>query len=404
MKYKHLKNELLIGGIALLVVFTVVLSYVGYNSSSNFTANLFSSNTVSYNNNCGNYNDIYASDPSCWLYSIMRQRNIFTGDANGNFRPYDSVNRAEFTKILITTLYGNKETLNSYTTNADLQFRDLHLQTDWYYPYLKIAKNKGLISGYPDGTFRPGNQVTRAEFAKMLYSKLPNINSKISDAKNYMYSRHGNQNPYKELGFEANQWYSDWLILLYYSDSWGSFLDYCDAKLCPDRPITRKEIAAAVDKLNRAFAYEYGFNDGDITNQLSANNCLNITRLNNMTATLQSLGIDTGIMAKCYNNYRSIWQKCTTLWDWKKIQGTSGLSQTMENHQPQFTNEDAAQCASKIGQKWHFEIDYEVSVNNCRRIRNLPDRTSMLQYLNIDTDVMKQCADTYRDLWENRIY
>ena len=35
--------------------------------------------------------------------------------------------------------------------------------------YLKAA---GLVNGYPDGTFKPGNTITRAEFCQMVYNLL----------------------------------------------------------------------------------------------------------------------------------------------------------------------------------------------------------------------------------------
>ena len=38
----------------------------------------------------------------------------------------------------------------------------------WFHPYVEIAKKKGWIDGYPDGLFRPGNTINRAEIAKIL--------------------------------------------------------------------------------------------------------------------------------------------------------------------------------------------------------------------------------------------
>ena len=46
-------------------------------------------------------------------------------------------------------------------------------ETDWYYPYVMVAKKYGLIQGYLDGSFRPHAPLTRAEAAKivMLFSE-----------------------------------------------------------------------------------------------------------------------------------------------------------------------------------------------------------------------------------------
>ena len=42
--------------------------------------------------------------------------------------------------------------------------------SDWYYTYLIDLKNKGIVSGYDDGSFKPANTVTREEFVKMAIS------------------------------------------------------------------------------------------------------------------------------------------------------------------------------------------------------------------------------------------
>jgi N-acetylmuramoyl-L-alanine amidase len=41
-----------------------------------------------------------------------------------------------------------------------------------FYNYVETAVNKGVISGYSDSTFRPGNNATRGQIAKILYNAL----------------------------------------------------------------------------------------------------------------------------------------------------------------------------------------------------------------------------------------
>jgi hypothetical protein len=41
-------------------------------------------------------------------------------------------------------------------------------QADMFYPFAKEAVERGIISGYADGSFRPGGNVTRAQLAKMI--------------------------------------------------------------------------------------------------------------------------------------------------------------------------------------------------------------------------------------------
>ena len=46
-------------------------------------------------------------------------------------------------------------------------FSDLS-QASWAKATIEEWTQKGLVSGYPDGTFRPSNHITRAEFATLV--------------------------------------------------------------------------------------------------------------------------------------------------------------------------------------------------------------------------------------------
>jgi len=50
-------------------------------------------------------------------------------------------------------------------------FSDIR-ESDWYATTVKKLVDMGGINGYPDGTFKPNNQITRAEFTKILVSAL----------------------------------------------------------------------------------------------------------------------------------------------------------------------------------------------------------------------------------------
>lgn len=56
--------------------------------------------------------------------------------------------------------------LLSVPVYADGPFSDVR-QTDWFASYVEAAKEAGIVSGYPDGSFRPGRQVTYGEFLAM---------------------------------------------------------------------------------------------------------------------------------------------------------------------------------------------------------------------------------------------
>lgn len=52
-------------------------------------------------------------------------------------------------------------------TSTTAGFKDVP-STHWAYPYITELASKGIINGYDDNTFRPGNNVTREEFVKMI--------------------------------------------------------------------------------------------------------------------------------------------------------------------------------------------------------------------------------------------
>lgn len=91
-------------------------------------------------------------------------------DVSKDFRPTDSITRAEFAKI-VCTVFGLE-----VNTNAQVEpFNDV-ADDAWYAKYIAAlynAKgvNKGtIINGYEDGTFRPNEKITRQEAAKIIAS------------------------------------------------------------------------------------------------------------------------------------------------------------------------------------------------------------------------------------------
>ena len=163
--------------------------------------------------------------------SELVERNVLSGYPDGRFRPNNTVSRAEFAKIMVVAaginadrpeyinnihfedmqnhwanpfvnagrnyltgyVSGGKRyfrpdqpalrediavaivALKGYNTNlADLSiiramFKDYDAISLSIRPFVSTAVEKGLMSGYPDETFRPQNTVTRAEAATMLW-------------------------------------------------------------------------------------------------------------------------------------------------------------------------------------------------------------------------------------------
>lgn len=91
----------------------------------------------------------------------MTAASYASGYPDNTFHPENEVNRAEALKMILTS----SET--SIEDGSGLIFSDVS-EDDWYLSYLNTALTLGIISGYPDGTFRPTDTVNRAESLKML--------------------------------------------------------------------------------------------------------------------------------------------------------------------------------------------------------------------------------------------
>lgn len=84
---------------------------------------------------------------------IMNRLNIVRGYPDGTFRPDAPITRAEFAAI--ASRYEKLEKGHAYFTDID--------ERHWAYAEVASAYHKGWINGYPDGSFRPENHITREE-------------------------------------------------------------------------------------------------------------------------------------------------------------------------------------------------------------------------------------------------
>ena len=101
------------------------------------------------------------------------------GYPDGTVQPGGYITRAEASTIFFRLL--TDETREQYwaTTNA---YSDIK-SGDWYNNAISTLSNAGIVSGYPDGTFRPNAPITRAEMSKIiaLFAKLDKTTDRFSD-------------------------------------------------------------------------------------------------------------------------------------------------------------------------------------------------------------------------------
>ena len=86
------------------------------------------------------------------------------GYEDGTVRPNGSISRAEVATVLFRLL---KDDVRAQNLTKDNACSDVS-GTAWYAAAVSTLSKMGVISGYPDGTFRPNAPITRAEFAAMI--------------------------------------------------------------------------------------------------------------------------------------------------------------------------------------------------------------------------------------------
>ena len=110
--------------------------------------------------------------------SYLKNEGIISGYEDNSFKPYATINRAEFTKIIVgatRTTPDNGLCLESYA-KADGTYNNLFTDITigavgtnaWYVDYIWYAKDHILINGYPDGSFKPDETINFVEAAKIL--------------------------------------------------------------------------------------------------------------------------------------------------------------------------------------------------------------------------------------------
>lgn len=88
----------------------------------------------------------------------VQDEGIVQGHPDGTFRPDASINRAEFTKIIVKVALPGESGANCFPD----------VRNQWFAPFVCTAKEEGLVGGYPDGTFKPEQHVLFAEAAKII--------------------------------------------------------------------------------------------------------------------------------------------------------------------------------------------------------------------------------------------
>lgn len=122
-----------------------------------------------------NFKDVKKGMPGYEAIAAAVARGIISGKADGNFDPQGKLSRAEMAKILVKAY--SLETPATYSK----KFKDVP-KTYWAHGFIQAIAANNITTGYGDGTFRPGDHITRLQFSLFLSRYINGIKKGESEA------------------------------------------------------------------------------------------------------------------------------------------------------------------------------------------------------------------------------
>ena len=123
-----------------------------------------------YNKTTTSYSDIKDGAWCCRAVATLTNAGVINGYTDGTFRPNAPITRAELATIIARFA---KLDVNTKT------FSDIN--GHWAQKSIELAAGNNWINGYDDGTFRPNNNITRAETFAMINRVLDRQTENVSD-------------------------------------------------------------------------------------------------------------------------------------------------------------------------------------------------------------------------------
>ncbi|NLY08593.1 MAG: Cna B-type domain-containing protein [Tissierellia bacterium] len=151
------------------------------------------------------------------------------GYPDESFRPDGDITRAEIAAIFARLMVERMRVGEVYHSN----YSDVK-EGAWYYNYIGYLTKYNVINGYPDGSFRPDNFITRAEFAKVasMFDKLSGGGSSFSDVA-------------------SSHWAKKYIDSAYNK---GWVKGYPDGTFRPERNLSRAETVTIINRMLERYA------------------------------------------------------------------------------------------------------------------------------------------------------
>jgi hypothetical protein len=106
------------------------------------------------------FSDVHPADYFYVAVQYLACHGVISGYADNTFRPFNNTTRGQLTKIIVLAEGWTQECSTQHFTDVP--------PSNPFYCYVETAVTHGVISGYADGTFKPGNDVTRGQLSKIV--------------------------------------------------------------------------------------------------------------------------------------------------------------------------------------------------------------------------------------------
>lgn len=146
-----------------------------------------------FNTEAAGFKDLASTHVHYSSIMDLSDRGVIKGYTDGTFKPEASVTRGQAAKIIALTL--GLDTKNVVNPN----FKDIKADNEYYGPIAALVA-EGIVSGKADGTFAPGEKLTRSQMAKIITLAFGFEEGKLTDTK------------FKDV--KATDWYNGYLQTL----------------------------------------------------------------------------------------------------------------------------------------------------------------------------------------------
>ncbi|MEQ8176370.1 MAG: S8 family serine peptidase [Syntrophomonadaceae bacterium] len=175
------------------------------------------------------YVDIY-ENPDRTSIERLASREIVSGVGNGSYNPGQAIARADFVTMLGKA--GKWQVDKSGPVNY---FADNDSIPDWALGPVYFARQRGFISGYPDGSFKPRESLSRESMVTVMAQILPVVSQTTGKS----------QLPYTD--YEKIPAWAEPSYQLFYQRGWLDL--FGGGSLEPERSLTRGEAARFIDRI-----------------------------------------------------------------------------------------------------------------------------------------------------------